>query len=432
MIDEITVFIVCDAVRWDYLNPDDTPFILGLANSGIYCRKLKPSLGFCERIEMFTGAPPKDTGYFTALTFDRTRSDFCAKLMAPKYFVLNMFTILQDFLSSVRPLFGDIFGSVLVDRLIVNRLIGSSQPIYNIPLPFLRDIALTEDYHEMNERNSQPVETLYDILANEEICYLYDTFASLRVNAGHSDDLRIEKFLAESTKRDYKVLLLYLGEGDAIGHHFGPDSIARRKMMRKLDCRIGTIVKELESRYKKVSFLIIGDHGMVGVHKHLDASKLLSAITKKNGLTSGKDFKYFLDSTMIRLWFNNEKSKEAFTSAFKNSKLLREFGKFLDANSSLSFNLPSNLTYYGDLIWLANPGVVVFPDFFHRAEKVRGMHGYDPTIDQQKGFAVIYSNYKKFNGQIEEGNLIDICPTLCELIGVSEPKSNSGKSLIER
>jgi len=76
MRDRTVVFIVCDAIRWDYLTEDDSPFLLNLAENGTYAEKVKPSLGFCERTEMFSGTRPEDSGYFTAFTLDGEKSDF--------------------------------------------------------------------------------------------------------------------------------------------------------------------------------------------------------------------------------------------------------------------------------------------------------------------------------------------------------------------
>ena len=64
--------ILLDAFRWDYLNPDDAPYLHKLSHEGIYVKKLKASAGFCERSEIFTGSNPADSGNFTAITFDFT------------------------------------------------------------------------------------------------------------------------------------------------------------------------------------------------------------------------------------------------------------------------------------------------------------------------------------------------------------------------
>jgi hypothetical protein len=431
MSDKKTVFIVSDAVRWDYLNENDSPFILKLCKQGIYAKKLKPSLGFCERIEMFSGAKPDLTGCFTALTFDAQKSDFNKKLILPKYVLLNYLRKIRDNVATLSPILGDVVEHVIINRIFLKRLVGTSQPIYNIPMEFLREVTLTEDYHEMREKDALPVETIFDIMIQEKIDFLYDTFASLRLNAGHSDDARIKKFISLAKNQNCDLFLLYLGEGDAVGHSHGPSSKARRNMIRRLDNRINEIVTTFESNYDNVNFLIIGDHGMVDVRKHINAFDKILSVVNKNHLTILKDYKFFIDSTMVRIWFYNNKSKEVFKKLFNTDNDLTQNGQLIDEKNKCALHLPEDLTYYGDLIWLAHPGVVMFPDFFHKREKVKGMHGYDSSIDEQKGFAVLYSKDSHYNAVHTERDLIDICPTLCDLLSIRYPKSNTGKSLLQ-
>ena len=75
---------------------------------------------------------------------------------------------------------------------------------------------------------------------------------------------------------------------------------------------------------------------------------------------------------------------------------------------------------------------LIYPDFFHDYwNPLKGMHGYSPDEDTAKGFALVANNKRSLNKQIEEVNLVDICPTVCDLIGVSYPKKNEGKSLFD-
>ena len=93
------------------------------------------------------------------------------------------------------------------------------------------------------------------------------------------------------------------------------------------------------------------------------------------------------------------------------------------------FKIPAPGAYYGNLIWLAKPGVMIYPDYFNR-KAPKGMHGYIANIDVQKGFAVISAS-KAQNITIDEAELIDICPTLCCLLDIPAPENNQGKNLLE-
>ena len=59
-------------------------------------------------------------------------------------------------------------------------------------------------------------------------------------------------------------------------------------------------------------------------------------------------------------------------------------------DESMYFKIPLEISY-GDLIWWANPGTMILPDFFHRKnESVRGMHGYDPFHSHSQGSCIVF------------------------------------------
>jgi hypothetical protein len=85
---------------------------------------------------------------------------------------------------------------------------------------------------------------------------------------------------------------------------------------------------------------------------------------------------------------------------------------------------------YGDLIWWANLGTMIFPDYFHdRYTHNKGMHGYDSDHDDMKGFFLAFGPNIS-TAVIEEAHLIDVCASLCATVGLKPPKSNQGKSLL--
>lgn len=55
-----------------------------------------------------------------------------------------------------------------------------------------------------------------------------------------------------------------------------------------------------------------------------------------------------------------------------------------EADAQLA-HLPWGDRRYGDLLWWANPGVLISPDFFHVGERILGMHSYDPAFRGSQG-----------------------------------------------
>ena len=121
MEQKTVVFVVCDALRWDYLNEKDSPYILNLIEKGIYVKKIRTSLGFCERTEMFTGTRPEDSGYFTALTFDKEKSDF-GKLSDLDLKFLKFLKVASSIVGSFSPFLGKVINYVVIDNFYLKKL----------------------------------------------------------------------------------------------------------------------------------------------------------------------------------------------------------------------------------------------------------------------------------------------------------------------
>jgi hypothetical protein len=89
---------------------------------------------------------------------------------------------------------------------------------------------------------------------------------------------------------------------------------------------------------------------------------------------------------------------------------------------------------WGDRMFAADPGVLFWPDYFHVVDStIRGMHGYLDKRDETYGMAVLASS----NGAIQQGSfearsLVDVFPTLCDLLDVPTPPTAEGRSALER
>ncbi|MEN9625932.1 MAG: hypothetical protein RL557_260, partial [archaeon] len=126
----------------------------------------------------------------------------------------------------------------------------------------------------------------------------------------------------------------YFGELDQLGHEYGTDSGEVRAAIKKIDKKIS-----------RMNFdLIFSDHGMINVTQ-----------TVRVPLTDD----CFIDSDMARYWGTAEELAEI------KKQLPLQFGKILSWDER-----------YGQLIFLANTGVLLFPNFWNK-KVVKAMHGYD-------------------------------------------------------
>ena len=103
--------------------------------------------------------------------------------------------------------------------------------------------------------------------------------------------------------------------------------------------------------------------------------------------------------------FNN-KSRTAFENYLLKDIELNKSGIFVDDQIAKDEKIPYGDSRYGDLIWLANEGNIIFPDFFHRTEPYKGMHGYDVNQSTSKGTCFIHNPEEIV--KMDEIELVDI------------------------
>jgi len=412
------LFIVADAFRHDYLDPERTPTLCELARKGCYIHRLRPNFGFCERTEMFTGSRPDKNGFFTALTYRDRGSAFLDHRFEIR--LLSLLDWKKNFLRRyIRRFYRDWF----------RKIRGVTQPVYEIPLRLLPRIALTEDERELHLPGWSDTETLFDVMRESGLSFYFDTFASLTMTMT-SDEERASRLCRLFGEKYFDLYLIYVGEGDGTGHDFGPHSPEARRMNRNVDGRIQKLSNAFFRAFPGGRLVAIGDHGMLEVKQRINVDALIFDAAKKAGLEWERDFDYFLDSTMARIWFRKPEAREIFSGLFRENGELESKGRILTPQLTGELHVPPPGSGYGDLLWLANPGVLIFPDFFHFRKPCLGMHGYDTSVSGQKGFAVVAGEGIE-PLEIGEAEVIDVCPTLCRLLGIREPRQCQGKGFVK-
>lgn len=236
--------------------------------------------------------------------------------------------------------------------------------------------------------------------------------------------------MKECVHNDVDFVPLYIGEIDNYGHLYADNIGMMKPYLINVDAIIQDIYIYYEQHCKDYSIMVLGDHGMVPVKEKVDISASVKAIPLKYG----KDYEMFLDSTVARFWFKKEGSEAIIFSVLE--KQFRDKGFILSKKDCAELHVPygvqneSGTKLYGDMIWCANPGVIISPDYFNRGKELRGMHGYAHNNRYSNGLAVLVSNIV-MHGRKESCELVDICPTICDLMGVRYPVGCSGKSIIK-
>ena len=380
-----TVLILLDAMRWDYIDKDVTPFLAACAKKGHHIRKVVPSFGFCERAEILTGLTPKDTGYFTAIGYDPERSPY------------KNYRFLLSFLAFTERLIPATFYAKAIRKLIKTAVKAHphSMKPYRVPLNLLHKFSLTEDYYDHRDARAFDHPNLLAQLDKKGLSYFYDSFTALNLVSGSSDKERFSLALA-AAKKNHALYFVFNSVPDAIGHKYGGNSPDTKLALSIMDKALKDFVEEFESRRPDTRFIIVGDHGMVDVENTIDLEEIIKAKAKKEKLRLGKDYTFFLDSTLCRIWLHTAKAKGQFSSAITHDPSLLTHGVFVDESIAKKYHIPYGDQRYGNLLWWANPGTMILPDFFHRKdESVKGMHGYDPNHINSQGSCILFGAGQK-------------------------------------
>ena len=185
----------------------------------------------------------------------------------------------------------------------------------------------------------------------------YEMFRTGRIPVKilHKLDVSYGKHVAKKDDIDF----VYFGELDELGHKYGTKSFEIVKAVREIDRKVSGMDFDL----------IFSDHGMVDVDKIVRVPWSGYCV---------------IDSDMARYWGSEEELD------FIREKLPMDDGKIIEWNKK-----------YGDLIFLVNTGVLIFPDFWND-EPVKGMHGYDGQHKDMKAFYLLNKNGKKEDLKVEE------------------------------
>ena len=350
-----------------------TPFLFQCAQHGAYFPRVQQSFGFCERSEILSGQTAMESGFFTAVGFDPANSEFrtslLEKTLARLENTIGLMPVSQRFRGKAR-------NRIRAFASRYYRKLGVTTPLWNIPFHWLENFALTEDLIDWTTSDR----SLLSALGPQGKSYYYDAFTAIgRSSPFRTDSERLEGALAAAANQPRDFYLIYIASPDSLGHTYGPFSKELCSGLRELDANIQNFVGRLNSIQADNRFVFLGDHGMHKVAAVVNLQSELDRITKGDKKTV-----YFVDSTMIRVW----NVPTHMRSLLKSSELFRRHGNWVSPQFAAEHGIPWPNRLYGDCLWVANPGTLVFPDFFRTTSPCKGMHGYDPRLPDSQGVCV--------------------------------------------
>ncbi len=393
---EITLLIQVDALRYDYINQIDTPYLFDLSESG-YSGRLIPTFGFEPDGAYLAGLFPDQCDGGAHFWKDPDKSPYSFTKYLPKR------------LEKIEGMSGKVIRKILTKYIRLKK--GYKYEFMPVaPFNVLENMAPVPSFFPPEEKTHN-CEDIFSICQRENIGFLFHGSPQNRVDV-KSGAAALEKNLYYP----YRFAFWHVGDLDKMGHRFGPNSIERKIATIKVDETIETVVRFLKKRYEKVNLLIFGDHGMAEVRKYID----IPAHLKNSGIFKTDPPLFFLDSTMARFWFTKKQQKEEICNALGEL----EGGKILTQDDLTKYHLLYNHNKFADLIFLAESGSLLSPNYFQGHERIKGMHGYSPeTLEQQSAFILSSPRLKNHISDSVPQDMRKIFGTILTLLNIQNGNS---------
>lgn len=360
------LFFYIDALNPSFVNPSVMPFLSSLANE-CYYKELENVAGYSFAIQscLLSGKYPEETNHWMPYFYSPKESPLLFKTLnrIGTIFPLDRLPFLRYLMVNGSRKF------LLKDGVQAN----------NIPLCEINKIALYPYYYMCELPFFSELEELLEKTSQTRLTYIGPPKIRTQLYTYLLEYIR-------TSEHENEVIILYDDTLDRLGHILGPYSVQCLVYAKSLDHVLSAIYRRLTNDFREhFTSLIFSDHGQIGVSYQLD---LFSGLDRK-GLKINDDYLCFIDATLALFWPKDDTVEEKIMEILGEIK----FGKVITEVLQKKYHIKFNDKRYGEIIFVLEPGGAFFPNFFSPLGSMKGLHGYLPQEDVQKGFLI--SN-KKF------------------------------------
>jgi predicted AlkP superfamily pyrophosphatase or phosphodiesterase len=394
------VFIWLDGFSSRYLTPEMTPFLCEISQSGFFTT-LEPMFAFAGiGATIFTG---------TGINRHKIWCDWVLDRDKPASHSFKMLLRLCNLLPN------DILNQYA--RYAIYRIFRRNPGTPNLIPVEITDYFTTKEQRRLTDIEPIPgVITLFDWLRKHGVSYSLSNFYESLLERG------VVRRILKALSRDNRLVLLRLASLDRLGHKYGPESSKITNRLGEIDDYIRAFVEKGIAADPSMHLVILSEHGMTPVNEYVD----LTGILKKLPIKLGEDYMLFLNSTVACLWPSTSSTRTILIEELGKLK----YGIVLDKTRLQELQMDEIGPEFGEILFALNEGVAFFPDFYRRRTPPRGMHGYAYS-NYDRPVLIIHSpdnSYKTTN--IAGARMVDVMPTILDLLSLPTPATSEGKSLL--
>lgn len=290
-------------------------------------------------------------------------------------------------------------------RLVLTKRYRQSISTARIPFQFLPFFSQVWNRFPFEEGFS-PSPTIFDLLRQQERRWVY-----LGAPVSNSKSDKIWRAFQNIPLKDISLIFILVSDLDGLGHKYGPHSVEYLNGVKKMGRFVSIVCEHLEQEYGRINGVVFGDHGMVEVRRSVNIREQLRTLPAR----APKDYVYFLDSTVARFWFFSESAKNCVLKALNNV----EGGRWISNKVRNYYKIRYNHNRFGEEIWWADGGTLIFPNFWQERKPVSGMHGYPrEAAGNHAGFTIFGEKLSGLQGDDNEIEMVDVFPILKNLLNV--------------
>jgi predicted AlkP superfamily pyrophosphatase or phosphodiesterase len=369
------LMILVDALGHEMINNHHMPYLEEFIKGSDGPYELTPLLGYsdAQRMAFFTGETPKDSLYWTDSVMVKEGS--ILEPLSKLGFLDNM---PNDFIKRCFKF----FLSLTICKLMALKSSYDALPIYNLPFKAMPYFAPSLKKNMLDQTPFENTSTLFDLI--RESNRKFHTIQTDRYGLKNIMKLPTELLPRmindiHNTPRNTDFIYMYIHCVDMWGHRHGIKSDKFVQVLESTDSALEQIIQVANSHFgENLRVCIVSDHGMNHTTEFVDFSPLV----KNTGF--GRDYVVALDSTMVRIWYFNEKGKTSIRNFFSDDTL----GHFLTKNEIIDYGIDFPDNRYFEDIYLLKEGKSIFPNF-HSYLKPMAMHAYDPHSYDQQGILIL-------------------------------------------